>query len=80
MAKAKEVILEFDGVDNKFVGSKEEESVVERSLSSRAKLRDQMAEDVNRFMSKGGSVEEVPKSFRADPPKKPTSNYGSRPI
>ncbi len=65
---------------DEFVGSKEEESVVERSISSRAKVRNVVESDIEAFLKTGGRVEEVPRGLRADPPKKPVSNYGSRPI
>ena len=31
---------------------------------------------VARFLNGGGRVEEVPKDFRADPPRRPENNYG----
>lgn len=65
---------------NEFVGSKEEESTIERSISSRANVRNVVASDVEEYLKTGGKVEEVPRGMRADPPKKPVSNYGSRPI
>lgn len=43
---------------------------------ARATTRDQLAEDVERFLQQGGGIKEVPKDFRADPPRKPESNYG----
>ena len=39
-------------------------------------VRGQLADDVERFLRDGGGIEEVPRNFRADPPKKPESNYG----
>ena len=38
--------------------------------------RSRLAADVEAFLRQGGKVEEVPRGFRADPPKKPESNYG----
>ncbi len=39
-------------------------------------VRDQLADDVERFLKQGGGIEEVPRNFRADPPKRPENNYG----
>ena len=38
--------------------------------------RNQLEDDVERFLAEGGNIEQVPRDFRADPPKKPESNYG----
>jgi hypothetical protein len=39
-------------------------------------VRSQLAADVERFLQQGGRIQEVPVDFRADPPKRPESNYG----
>ena len=39
-------------------------------------VRDQIADDIEKFLNAGGNIEEVPRNLRADPPKKPESNYG----
>jgi len=46
------------------------------SVEARASVRDQIADDIERFLDAGGSVVEVPKDFRADPPRRPENNYG----
>lgn len=46
------------------------------SISAREPLRSRLADDVEAFLAGGGSIEEVPKDFRADPPKRPQSTYG----
>jgi hypothetical protein len=43
---------------------------------ARAALRDTIAADVEAFLKRGGSIEKVADDQRADPPKKPESNYG----
>ncbi|QIZ85891.1 hypothetical protein HF888_16080 [Bermanella marisrubri] len=60
------------------MGSPEEG--VHRSIASRQKLRDKMSGDVEAFLAQGGSINEVEPNVMADPPRKPQSNYGSRPI
>jgi len=64
--------------DMKFIGSNEEG--VMRSIASRKKLRNKMDADVEAFLKKGGQINEIEPNVMADPPRKPTSNYGSRPI
>lgn len=64
--------------DMKFIGSNEEG--VMRSIASRKKLRNKMDADVEAFLNKGGQIDEIEANVMADPPRKPTSNYGSRPI
>lgn len=50
------------------------------SLAARNELRESMAADVEAFLSRGGSIQKIDDNVMADPPRKPTSNYGSRPI
>ena len=64
--------------DMKFIGSNEEG--VMRSIASRRKLRSKMDSDVDAFLKKGGKIDKIEPNVMADPPRKPTSNYGSRPI
>ncbi len=46
------------------------------SVSARSSVRSQLEQDVERFLEAGGCVEEVPRDFRADPPRRPENNYG----
>lgn len=46
------------------------------SISAREPARNRLAADVEAFLAKGGNIEDVPKDFRADPPKRPQSTYG----
>lgn len=50
------------------------------SLAARNKVRDQMQADIEAFLAKGGKIQQVEDNVMADPPRKPTSSYGSRPI
>lgn len=52
----------------------------ERLLADREMLRSKMASEVEDFLKSGGKVEQVERGKRADPPRKPESQYGSRPI
>ncbi len=57
-----------------------EQTEAERLLADREALRSQMASEVEEFLKAGGKVEQVERGKRADPPRKPESQYGSRPI
>jgi len=50
------------------------------SIASRQKVRDELADQVAAFLARGGRINEVPPNVTADPPKKPTPDYGGRPI
>ena len=52
----------------------------DRSISSKEHLRAQLQADIEAFLSNGGAVENVDSTLKNDPPRKPVSNYGSRPI
>ena len=50
------------------------------SVEAKQKERDALARAMEEFLSRGGKVQEVDPNVVADPPKKPDSKYGSRPI
>ncbi len=50
------------------------------SVEAKQKERDALARAMEEFLSRGGKVQEVDVNVVADPPKKPESKYGSRPI
>jgi hypothetical protein len=52
----------------------------DRTLSSREAERRQLQQDMEHFLSGGGQIQQIDKDVRMDPPRKPESNYGSRPI
>lgn len=52
------------------------ESVVVHSPAAKEAQRQRLASDVEAFLKRGGAIESVPQDVRADPPKKPESNYG----
>ncbi|WP_028671132.1 hypothetical protein [Saccharospirillum impatiens] len=67
--------------DNKKAGKlAPEQTEAERLLADREALRSKMASEVEAFLEAGGKVEKVERGKRADPPRKPESQYGSRPI
>lgn len=50
------------------------------SIASRQKARDELEDQIAAFLARGGKINEVPPNVTADPPKKPTPDYGGRPI
>ncbi len=50
------------------------------SLSVKEKERLMLQNQVEEFLAKGGKIDQIDASITADPPQKPSSNYGSRPI
>lgn len=78
-AKSAPVILDRVAVDLTFIGSKDE-SAEARNTASRARVRSELDSQVEMFLNSGGQIENVAPNVMGDPPKKPESNYGSRPI
>lgn len=50
------------------------------TVSSKEALRRQLEEEMARFLAQGGRIQEIPPDVTTDPPQKPVSNYGSKPI
>lgn len=68
-----------DKPDLKFIGSNEE-AADSRTVASRQRLRDELSDQVSEFLARGGEIDQVERNVLADPPRKPNSNYGERPI
>ena len=52
----------------------------ERTVASRQAQRDEMDRQVAEFLARGGQIQQIDPNVTADPPRKPESDYGSRPI
>ena len=50
------------------------------TLNAKERIRGQLDSDIEAFLSKGGSITEIEVNVTADPPTKPVSKYGGRPI
>ena len=50
------------------------------SQAAREALREAKASDDEAFLARGGRIQEVASDVMGDPPRKPQTNYGSRPI
>lgn len=60
--------------------SNRDDSPEERTVASRQHLREQMAREIEEFLARGGKINQIEPNVTADPPRKPDSDYGSRPI
>lgn len=56
------------------------ELISDACRKAKAKERESLMSDVERFLASGGQIEYVDPNVMTDPPKKPVSNYGSQPI
>lgn len=50
------------------------------SLTAKEKERLELQQQIEEFLSRGGKINHVDSNVTGDPPQKPSSNYGSRPI
>jgi len=66
--------------DDAPVARKEVDEAETLTVSSKEALRRQLEEEMERFLAHGGKVQEIPPDVTTDPPQKPVSNYGSKPI
>lgn len=51
-----------------------------RTVGTRVRLRSKMESDIEAFLSKGGQISTIDANVMTDPPRKPSSQYGSQPI
>lgn len=60
--------------------SKGSDDAESRNVASKESIREQIKDDVEQFLAEGGSIDKIDPHITSDPPKKPESNYGRRPI
>lgn len=65
--------------DLSFIGSKDEHAET-RNIASRQRVRSELDDEVARFLKAGGKIDTIAANVMGDPPSKPESSYGSRPI
>jgi len=51
-----------------------------RTMDAQEAVREQLESDIEVFLASGGCVQEIDTNVMADPPTKPVSKYGGRPI
>lgn len=62
-----------------YTGNKDEWAE-SRTVAARDPIRSKLQSEIEAFLEQGGEITQVEACVRADPPRKPTSNYGSQPI
>ncbi len=80
LASSDEASYSASGGGGSSKAAAETEALEDFSIASRQKVRDELGSQVAEFLARGGKINEVPANVTADPPKKPTSDYGGRPI
>jgi hypothetical protein len=56
------------------------DEIDEHTIAAKQKTREELANDVEAFLARGGKIAEIDPNVTADPPKKPESDYRNRPI
>ncbi|GAB1265896.1 hypothetical protein NBRC116493_00330 [Aurantivibrio infirmus] len=69
----------MESAEKDFFGSRDDRPE-DRTVTSRAVVRTELSDQIEHFLQMGGAINEIAPNVVADPPKKPTSNYGGRPI
>ena len=81
---ARSVSVKSNATENRdldlgFMGSREE-TADSRNVASRNRLRDKVGSEVEEFLARGGKINHIERNVTSDPPKRPVSHYGQRPI
>jgi hypothetical protein len=50
------------------------------NITAKDDVRRKLKDDIDEFLKTGGRIQHVDMGITSDPPKKPESNYGRRPI
>jgi len=50
------------------------------TIAAKQRMRERMEADVQAFLKRGGAINQIDPNVMADPPRKPSVAYGSRPI
>lgn len=80
-----EIAIESDSADALASKDKEKEKDIladaeTLTVSSKEEARRQLEEEMERFLASGGKIRQIPPDESADPPKRPSGGYGSKPI
>ncbi|MEP1215202.1 MAG: hypothetical protein ABJM11_18135 [Marinobacter sp.] len=69
---------EFDESNLEQSGSWTHDSDDTHSIAGRARIRAQLQQDIESFLSQGGRIEEVDTTFRSDSPRKVEVGFNNR--
>ncbi len=56
------------------------DEALKSSAAQKEAERDELSRQIDAFLTSGGQINIIEPNVLADPPQKPTSNYGSQPI
>ncbi len=56
------------------------DEALKSSAAQKEAERDELSRQIDAFLNSGGKINFIEPNVLADPPQKPTSNYGSQPI
>ncbi|KPQ02833.1 hypothetical protein [Marinobacter sp. HL-58] len=69
---------EFDESNLEQSGSWTQDSDDTHSIAGRARIRAQLQQDIESFLSQGGKIQEVDTAFRSDSPRKVDVGFNNR--
>ncbi len=75
-----DLVLDDDVMDEEKEVSKDVSNTSQLTEKQRKEIRDSLERDIAAFLNGGGQVQKIDDNVRADPPRKPTINYGTAPI
>ncbi len=75
-----DVVDEVSSADAAEMAASREDAPEARTVTSRCRIREQLNEDIEAFLARGGAINHVEAHVVSDPPRRPVSDYGSRPI
>ncbi len=73
-----QVATKFSEQDNS--DSDSSDIVLDAAANDKDEERRKIQADIEAFLGQGGTINQIDPNVMADPPKKPTSNYGGQPI
>lgn len=75
-----DVVDDLGASEQAEMASSREDAPEARSVTSRCRIREQLQGDVEAFLARGGHIDHVDPRQMVDAPRRPVSDYGSRPI
>jgi hypothetical protein len=73
-------VVDSDEAGSAVSSAKAVEVIDDFTIAARQRAREELEDQIAAFLARGGQILEVPPNVTADPPKKPSPDYGGRPI
>ena len=82
MADQENIMEDQDNVADSLDETSEEGSAIlaDSAKGEKDEERKRIHDQIEEFLKNGGKIDHIDPNVMADPPKKPTSNYGGQPI